>query len=111
MSEQKKSSHLGAGLLIGTALGVAAGLFLNTKKGKSMMKDAEQKAKKMQKTLMKELSSVTVLTKGKYEEIVDRLVTYYVKSKEIAKSEAPQIRRFLVAKWKEIEREVKAMKK
>jgi gas vesicle protein len=46
MAEMKKasSSHLGAGLAAGAALGLAAGLFLQSRKGKELTRDAMKKA-------------------------------------------------------------------
>lgn len=105
-----KKSHLGAGLLIGTMIGVAAGFFLKSKGGKQMMKDAERKGRLLQAKLMKDLKNVTSLSKKNYEQLVDRATAYYVKSKEITKKDVPEVRRFMMRKWKDIQREMKAMK-
>lgn len=102
-----KKSHIGLGILVGSIIGVAAGLFIQSKKGKQMTKDLEKRAMKLQSKLMKELENAKDLTKEKYEGIVDNVVAYYVKSKEIAKKEAPEIRSFLVTKWKHIEQTMK----
>lgn len=104
----KKSSHLGAGLLAGAILGVAAGLFLQSKKGKDMTKDLMKRAEKLRAKLLKELAQVTDLTREKYEEVVDTVVEYYVKSKEIAKTEIPEIRKFLLMQWSQIEKTMKS---
>lgn len=104
----KKSSHLGVGLLAGALIGMAAGLFLQSKKGKEMTKDLTKKATKLQAKLMKELGHVQDLSKEKYEEVVDSVTDYYVKSKEVAKNEIPEIRKFLLKQWSQIEKTLKA---
>ena len=98
MPDQKKSSHVGIGLVIGAAVGVATGLFLQSKK-----------AQKLQTKLMKELKSVENLTKDKYEDVVDKVTDYYVQTKEIAKKEAPEVKKILMKKWTEISKHLKNM--
>jgi gas vesicle protein len=110
MSTKKSESHLGVGVLIGTIMGVATGLFLQSKSGKMLVKDAEKKGKKLQAQLLKELKDVTNLSQKKYVELVDRTMGYYLKSKEIAEQDMPQIRKFLISKWSEIEKHVKKLK-
>ena len=105
-----RSSHLGAGLLIGTIIGVATGFFLQSKDGKTLLKDANKKGKALQLKLMKEMKRAKGMSKAKYTELVDTTMAYYTKSKEIAKKDVPQIRRFLLSKWKEIEKEMKSAK-
>lgn len=111
MPEAKKSSsHVGIGMIIGAAVGVATGLFLQSKKGKELMKDASKKATKLQAKLMKELKNVEGLTKEKYEAVVDKVTDYYIDTKEIAKKEAPQVKAILMKKWAEINKQLKSMK-
>jgi gas vesicle protein len=110
MPEQKKS-HFGAGLIAGAMMGVAAGLFLQSQKGKQMTKVMQKKAFKLQIKLMKELKNAKSLSKDKYEEIVDSVMDYYVKSKEVAKAEVPAIRSYLLNSWTRISKELKSLQK
>lgn len=103
MAQQKKSSHLGAGLAAGAVLGLAAGFFLQSRKGKELVADAQKKSQLLQKQVMKMLANTEVLTKEKYEEIVDKVVAYYASSKEIAAKEVPEVRKYLMSQWKGIE--------
>ncbi len=103
----KKSSHLGLGVAIGAIIGVAAGLFVQSKKGKEMMKDVEKKAMALQGKLMKELKNAENLTKEKYEVLVDKVTDYYVTSKDITKKEVPEVKKYLMKKWKLIEKQLK----
>lgn len=109
MAEIKKpsSSHLGAGLAAGAALGLAAGLFLQSRKGKELTRDAMKKAQLLQKQVQKKIKASGIMSKDKYEEIVDYMVGYYSKTKEIAAKEIPVVRKFLMDQWKGIESEMK----
>ncbi len=104
----KKSSHLGAGLMAGAVLGLAAGLFVQSKQGKQLTKDAKKKALVLQKQVMKKLDEMDDLTKEKYTEIVDQVLAYYAKTKDVAKNELPEVRAYLMGKWKMIEAYMKS---
>jgi gas vesicle protein len=111
MAVAKKKSNaagaVGAGLAAGAILGLAAGLFIQSKKGKELTKDARKKAMALQKQVMKRLQKTGEMTKATYEEIVEDVVKYYAKSKDIAAKEVPEVRAFLLSKWKEVEAEMK----
>lgn len=105
-----KKGLIAAGIVAGAALGVATAFYLNSPKGRKMLQKAEKKAMELQKKLMKELSKTKNLTKEKYADIVDKLVTYYTKTKDISSSEIPEIKAYLLDKWKTIEKEYKSAK-
>jgi len=104
---KKSSSHLGAGLAAGAVIGLAAGLFLQSRKGKALTRDAMKKAMLLQKQVQKKLKAAGTMSKEKYVEIVDYVITYYTKSKEIAQKEIPVVRKFLMDQWKTIDAELK----
>jgi len=110
IAKKKKSAAgaVGAGIAAGAILGLAAGLFLQSKKGKELTKDARKKAMVLQKQVMKRLNQAGEMTKETYEEIVDDVVKYYAKTKDIAAKEVPEVRAFLMSKWKEVEAAMKA---
>lgn len=110
MPEKKSSSHLGAGLLVGAAVGVAAATFLQSKQGKQLTKDLQKKTVALQKKVTMELKKVGDLTKESYQELVDKVVAYYVKTKDIAENEIPEVKKLLLAHWKNIEKELKSVK-
>ena len=103
MTQQKPSSHLGAGLAAGAVIGLATGFFLNSRQGKVLVADAQKKSKLLQKQVMKMLADAGTLTEEKYEEIVDKVVDYYATSKEIALNEIPEVKKYLLSQWKGIE--------
>jgi len=106
-TSQKQSSHLGAGLAAGAILGLATGLFMKSRKGRELTKDAQKRAMVLQRQVMKKLKTGEDLTKEKYEEVVDHILAYYTKSKQLAKKEVPEARKFLLGRWKGIEAELK----
>jgi gas vesicle protein len=110
MPEQKRSSHLGAGMLIGAAIGVASAVFLQSKKGKELTKDLQKKVAALQKKIMKELEDVEDMTKEKYEQLVDRVVEHYVKTQEIVKKEIPEVKKSLMGAWKTVEKQLKELR-
>lgn len=107
--QKKSSSHLGAGMVIGSVIGMAAGFFLQSRKGKELTKDAEKKVVQLQGKVMKKLQDVESLSKEKYTEVVDDVLGYYEKSQEIAKKELPAVRAMLMKKWKAIETKLKEL--
>jgi gas vesicle protein len=100
---EKKGGALGAGLLAGAAIGMAAGFFLQSRKGKALTKDAQKKAMLLQKQVAKKLAGLEDLSKDKYAEVVDHVLAYYEKTKEVAKKEMPEVRAYLLKQWKQVE--------
>lgn len=100
--KKKSSSHVGAGLAAGAVLGLAAGLFLQSRKGKELTADAQKKAKLLQKQVMKKLEAAGDLSKEAYADMVEHVVEFYQKSKDVAAKEAPQVRKYLMGQWKEV---------
>jgi uncharacterized protein HemX len=111
----KKPSHgkglLAAGLVAGAALAVGTAYYLKTPKGKKMLHNVEKKALEMQKKLVTELNKQKELTKENYAEAVKKVMAYYSKTKDIATTEVPEVREYLLSKWKDVEKEYKATAK
>jgi hypothetical protein len=72
-----------------------------------LTKDLQRKTAALQKKVMVELKKAKVMTKESYEDLVDKVVEYYVKTKDIAKNEIPEVRKLLLSHWKHIEKEIK----
>lgn len=106
---QKKSSHLGVGMMVGSMVGLAAGFFLQSRQGKQLTKEAEKKAVQLQAKIMKKLADEDILSKEKYEEVVDEVLAYYEKTKDIAKKELPVVRATLMKKWKAIDAKLREL--
>lgn len=107
----KTSTHLGAGMLIGAALGIAAAAFLQTKKGKELSKDLQKKIGPLQKKVMAQLKKAGTISKDRYEEIVDSIIDHYLVTKEIAQKEIPEVKKVLMSSWKGVEKQLTLLQK
>jgi len=105
--KSQKSSHIGIGMAIGAIIGVAAGLFAQSKKGKELQGEVETKMKEIQGEVMQKLGEVEHVTKAKYEEVVDHVMAYYVKTKEVAETEVPMVRDYFMNRWEAIQEYLK----
>lgn len=104
--DKKKKSHLGKGLLVGALFGVAAGIFMSSKEGKEMAQKLQKRSKEIEGKLKSEFKKKKELTEATYKESIDTVLAYYTKSKKIAKSEIPALRKYLIGKWKMIKEEM-----
>lgn len=102
----KKKGHFGKGLLAGAIFGIAAGIFMSSREGKKMAKNLESQAKDIEKKLRGEFKKKSDLTKNAYEESIDSVLAYYLKSKKIAKTELPALKRYLSDKWELVKSEL-----
>ncbi|MCW1892101.1 MAG: YtxH domain-containing protein [Candidatus Uhrbacteria bacterium] len=105
----KKKGHFGKGLLAGAIFGIAAGIFLTSKEGKQVTKRIETRAKDIEKKLRTEFKKKKELTEEAYDESVDRVLAYYLKSKQIAKTELPSLKKILRDKWVSVRSELESV--
>lgn len=96
---KKKKGHFGKGLIAGAIFGIAAGIFMSSQDGKKMAKKLEVQAKGIEKKLRGEFKKKKDLTEGAYNEAIDSVLAYYLKSKKIAKTELPGLKHYLKDKW------------
>ncbi len=106
MKNEKKHHHGKAVMLAGAIFGLAAGIFMSSREGKRMATRLQKRAKEIEGRLRKEFESRKTATQGAYAESIDRVLAYYLKSKEIAKSEIPQLRTYLLGKWSHVKDEM-----
>lgn len=102
---KKRSSHFKGGLLAGAIFGIAAGIFMSSKQGKQLTKQLQNRTKEIQTRLYKELKKSKKLTEATYEKAIENVLEHYAKTRAIAAKEIPELRRYLLAKWKEVKRE------
>jgi hypothetical protein len=101
-----KKSHSGKALLAGAIFGLAAGIFMSSHEGKRMAGRLQLRAKEIESRLRKEFGKRKAATQGAYAESIDTVLAYYLKTKEIAKSEIPQLRNYLLGKWSHVKEEM-----
>ena len=98
-------------MIIGAVIGLASASFLQSKKGKTLAKDLKVRTAALQKKVLTELRKGEEMSQSKYKEIVDSVVAYYAASKDIAKTEVPEVKKHLLSTWKTVQKELKAVKK
>jgi len=103
-------SHFKGGLIAGALFGLAAGIFMTSKQGKQMAQQLKSRAGEIQMRIDKEFKKHKKLTESSYKEAIDTVLAYYLKTKQIAKEEIPSLRRYLLTKWKDVQREYKIVK-
>jgi gas vesicle protein len=82
----KKTSMLG-GAVIGVALGVAAALFLTSKKGKELQADAKQKAAEFYAYIAPKLKKMKQLGEKEYSAFVEIAAKNFAKAKKLSQEE------------------------
>ena len=95
-----RAKSAGAGLAAGVVLGLAAGLFLRSEKGKELQKDVQAKAKILQKQLLARAQYVDELTEEGYDELIDDVLEAYAKGKRLVKAEVPALKKELRKQWR-----------
>lgn len=108
---KKKKGHFGKGLLAGAIFGIAAGIFLTSKEGKQVTKRIESRAREIEKKLRMEFKKKKELTEAAYDDSVDRVLAYYLKTKQIAKTELPDLKKILRNKWSVVRAELEDVSK
>jgi gas vesicle protein len=98
------------GLITGAIFGVAAGIFMSSKKGKALARELRSQSMAIQKRIMREMKKSKAMTESAYRDSIDTVLAYYETSKQIASKEVPALRRYLMSKWKDVQRELKSVK-
>ena len=99
MKDKKPHRHAGRTLIAGAIFGLAAGIFMSSREGKRMAGCLQARAREIESKLRKEFDKRKMATQTAYVESIDSVLAYYLKSKEIAKNEIPQLRSYLLGKW------------
>jgi gas vesicle protein len=103
---KKHSSHVKAGLVAGALFGIAAGIFMSSKRGKQLAQDLKKHTQAIEARLRKELMNAKNVGEAEYGDAIDKVLDYYTKSRSIAKTEVPALRRYLVGRWDEVRKEL-----
>ncbi|MEY3471139.1 MAG: hypothetical protein RLZZ223_489 [Candidatus Parcubacteria bacterium] len=90
------------GILLGLAVGGVAGVLLAPKSGKQTRQDLKKAYKSTSIDIAKKINSIEDLTKSKYDQIVDSVLTEYQKLDPITKEQLESLKTILNNKWNEI---------
>lgn len=106
MSEKKKS-HFGKGMIAGAIFGIAAGIYMSSREGKQMAQKLRSRAGEIEKRLHSEFRKNKDLTESAYENAIETVLAYYLRTKKIAKNEIPNLRSYLLGKWSMVKEEMR----
>lgn len=92
------------GAIIGTALGVAAGLFLGSKKGKKLQKDIKDKAAGFYAYVAPKLKKMKKLGEKEYAAFIEGAVRNYSKAKKFTATETKLLMIEAKKAWRHLKR-------
>jgi gas vesicle protein len=99
-------SKFGKGLMAGALFGIAAGIYMASKEGKQLTDKLKKSSTEIEKRIRAELKKQKGMTQQAYNQSIDTVLAYYLKSKKIAKTELPELRKYLLAKWEFVKEEL-----
>ena len=97
-----KSTKVLSGMLMGAALGVAAGMFLNSPKGKKVQRDIKKTAADFYSNLSSKMKTMKDVSEKKYKILVKDTMAKFEKAKKLTKAEAQELKKHADASWKHI---------
>jgi len=92
------------GAVIGTALGVAAGLFLSSKKGKQLQEDIKQKAAGFYAYIAPKLRKMKKMGEKEYVAFVESAAKNYSKAKKFSAVETKLLLAEAKRAWKHLKK-------
>lgn len=90
------------GILFGLAVGGIAGVLLAPKSGKQTRQDLKRAYKVTSKDIAKKLNSIEDISKSKYDQIVEAVLSEYQKLDPMTKEQLESLKTILQNKWNEI---------
>lgn len=95
------------GALIGVLIGTVAALLTTTKTGKERRSELKKMSSELFAKILKEIEKMKVISKERYEEVVEKAVKDYGKKKKLAKAKINELTAELKEKWAEIKKNLK----
>lgn len=99
MAKGNAAKFLG-GAVIGIALGVAASMFLSSKKGKELKKDIEGVMADFYKYISPKIKKIEKMGEKEYKEFMKNAAEQYAKAKEMSEDMASELIRNAQQSWK-----------
>lgn len=87
------------GAVAGVALGVAASMFLSSKKGKKLKKDMEEITADFYKSVSPNIKKIKKMGEGQYKEFMKNAAEQYAKVKKISEDMASRLTKEAQQSW------------
>ena len=101
---KKKSSKFLEGALIGSVLGVAVGIFTESKTGKEMRKEVKDKMADFYKTIAPKLKNAKEMGEKEYKMFIDKALADYKKNKKFDAGDLKKLAKEAHASWKHLKK-------
>jgi gas vesicle protein len=95
------------GALLGALIGTAAALLTTKKTGAERRAELKKMSSDLFSKLLKEVEKMKVMSKEKYEEMVEKVVAEYGKKKKMAAKQIKELMDELKGKWADIQKHMK----
>lgn len=100
MAKKNTAAKFLEGAVAGLALGVAASIFLSSKKGKALKNSAEDVAADFYKQIAPKLKKVKKMSEKEYALFMKNAVTQYGKTKKLSADKAKELVKNAQHSWK-----------
>ncbi|MBI5071283.1 YtxH domain-containing protein [Candidatus Falkowbacteria bacterium] len=95
------------GALLGALIGTAAALLTTKKTGEERRAELKKMSSDLFAKILKEVEKMKVMSKEKYEEVVEKAVVEYGKRKKMAEKQIQEVMAELKSKWSDIQKHMK----
>ncbi len=95
------------GALLGALIGTAAALLTTKKTGAERRAELKKMSSDLFAKILKEVEKMKVMSKEKYDEVVEKAVKEYGKKKNLAEAKVKEVAAELKGKWSEIQKHLK----
>jgi len=95
----KNATKFITGAVAGVALGIAAGLFLQSKRGKKFRKDAEGYMADFYKYISPKLKKIEKMSREEYREFMDMALEQYAQAKKISGPMIKELKATVQKSW------------
>lgn len=99
MATKKGGSKIIEGVMIGTVLGIAAGLFAASKTGKKIAKDVKNQAADFYRYLAPRIKKAKKMSEAEYKAFVKNAMVKYQKDKKLSVAEARHLLAEVQKSW------------
>ncbi|OGZ66164.1 MAG: hypothetical protein A3C50_01590 [Candidatus Staskawiczbacteria bacterium RIFCSPHIGHO2_02_FULL_43_16] len=96
----KTATKLLGGAAAGLALGVAASMFLSSKKGKALKENVKETVADFYKHISPQLKKIGTMGQQEYQEFMEAAVQKYAKAKKLSKETGKELASQIQKSWR-----------